>query len=1168
MKIDTLRLIAFGPFTNRVLDFSGDGYGLNIVYGANEAGKSTALRALRNLFYGFPHQVTDAWFHESKKLAVGAVLAGNGSGERLHLTRHKRRKNDLIDMDTGQPVDPAVLDALLGHLGRETFEHAFGISHDSLRSGVESVLAAGGNLGHALFAATSGLHTLKQVVTRLDDRQSGLFAPRKHSAAINSGITELNKLRKKQREASASHLQWKKIKTHLDQLQNREAEGNRKAEELDREISQLSRYDIARKYVPVWDQLHGELAEIGSVPQLPDDFSERRVAAQVAIKESIQAVDNLETDLDGIHKKQERLSYDSNLIANEELIAELADNVNVHRKEIKDSKRLRAEIYGHNESAQQALALLRPGLELNSAGNLRLSRPEKRKIQRLGAANAKLEQSYDTAVKTETTAKTDLEKTHGELGRLDTPKDTSALMDCVTRATESGKLEERLSEANGQIAELEGQIDADLAALGLWKGDIFDLEKLAILSDETMRTFENALVDVQQRITSAGKEKSRIQDKIKEKESRLSALTQSRNIPLIEELHSHRKLRDNGWQSVRDVWLEGGDVDPDFLSAFPNSKDLAQAYEMSVSKADRTSDLLRENAEFVAGAETLRSDIRRLNQELLETDAEKDVADRKRRALLDQWKNLWKPLGIEPLTPREMIAWAAKAAELRREISHLRKQRVAADQIGKDIVRITAELSVNLRAIGVDVPDEAGYHAMMDLAGRTLRNHERLREKRLDIEFRIKTLNDNIETIRQKKNEIDSKRRSWSKEWSEAISKTGFSQDSRPEEVNDFILALDDVFSELEKAKGKQSRIDGMQHNRNAYEERVADAIIRLAPDLKGYEPEAAANRLRVRLAKNKERRQEHGLLEKEKRKKNEALSREKEKLAALEETVRLLCVDAGVERADHLPEIEKRASKRAKLEGEFSNVHERLVELAAGQDFGEFADQVKTCDPDELTARLNRLASEKSELKHKLKAIVQEIAIVEKEISSVSGESLAVTLAEEAEGLIGKIQSDVDHYVKLRLASAILFKAIERYRQRNQSPVLAVASEYFRMMTRDSFAGLKADFDDKGDPVIKAVRQDGVSLNVWEMSDGSRDQLFLSLRFGGLRKYVDNNGPMVFIVDDVLVHFDDDRATATLSAMGDLAQRTQIIFFTHHHHLVRLAQRTIADDILQIHKL
>ena len=54
MKINRLELKAFGHFTNQVLDFSSPLPALHIVYGPNEAGKSSAMRALHAWFFGFP----------------------------------------------------------------------------------------------------------------------------------------------------------------------------------------------------------------------------------------------------------------------------------------------------------------------------------------------------------------------------------------------------------------------------------------------------------------------------------------------------------------------------------------------------------------------------------------------------------------------------------------------------------------------------------------------------------------------------------------------------------------------------------------------------------------------------------------------------------------------------------------------------------------------------------------------------------------------------------------------------------------------------------------------------------------------------------------------------------------------------------------------------------
>src|SRR5450432_2338061 len=50
MRLLRLDLRAYGPFANNSLTFEGGG--LHLIFGGNESGKSTALRALQAVLYG------------------------------------------------------------------------------------------------------------------------------------------------------------------------------------------------------------------------------------------------------------------------------------------------------------------------------------------------------------------------------------------------------------------------------------------------------------------------------------------------------------------------------------------------------------------------------------------------------------------------------------------------------------------------------------------------------------------------------------------------------------------------------------------------------------------------------------------------------------------------------------------------------------------------------------------------------------------------------------------------------------------------------------------------------------------------------------------------------------------------------------------------------------
>lgn len=61
---------------------------------------------------------------------------------------------------------------------------------------------------------------------------------------------------------------------------------------------------------------------------------------------------------------------------------------------------------------------------------------------------------------------------------------------------------------------------------------------------------------------------------------------------------------------------------------------------------------------------------------------------------------------------------------------------------------------------------------------------------------------------------------------------------------------------------------------------------------------------------------------------------------------------------------------------------------------------------------------------------------------------------------------------------------------------------------------------------------------------------------------------PMPFIVDDVLVDFDDVRSEAALIALAALAEKIQVILFTHHTRVVDQARGVRSSTPIQVHKL
>ena len=63
------------------------------------------------------------------------------------------------------------------------------------------------------------------------------------------------------------------------------------------------------------------------------------------------------------------------------------------------------------------------------------------------------------------------------------------------------------------------------------------------------------------------------------------------------------------------------------------------------------------------------------------------------------------------------------------------------------------------------------------------------------------------------------------------------------------------------------------------------------------------------------------------------------------------------------------------------------------------------------------------------------------------------------------------------------------------------------------------------GEQTITVTDADGRTKQPSELSRGTREQLFLSLRFGLIRELGQRTEPLPVVVDEVLVNFDPERA-------------------------------------------
>ena len=69
-------------------------------------------------------------------------------------------------------------------------------------------------------------------------------------------------------------------------------------------------------------------------------------------------------------------------------------------------------------------------------------------------------------------------------------------------------------------------------------------------------------------------------------------------------------------------------------------------------------------------------------------------------------------------------------------------------------------------------------------------------------------------------------------------------------------------------------------------------------------------------------------------------------------------------------------------------------------------------------------------------------------------------------------------------------------------------------------------------------------------------------MRIASIEDYLERADILPFVADDLFVNFDDDRAGAGFEVLGELSGKTQVLFFTHHSHLVDIARKTLGGSI------
>ena len=587
MRISALHLQAYGHFTAKSLIFGG-APGLHIIYGDNEAGKSTTLRALSSVLFGYPHAVTDDFKHDAKDIVLGAELMTK-DGQTLSFLRKRRGKSALARLD-GSSLDEAVVAKILGNTTKDIFERVFALDHHRLHEHAVALLSEGGSLGFTLAAAGSGLSGLKATLDKLKAERSSLFLPGGSKPKLNQRIGQLIELRKEVRRRAVSPAEYKKRQKENDEIDGALVEQRAKDRGLEAELRKLER--IARQ-LPLraqHDAASSKLAALSEVPILDPDAVQKRTKAETDRLSADEALIAANDALAALDQDYSAIVLDQAILDKAAAIDALSAQRAVIENADKSLPRRDAEREQLYATVRDHLAQAEMTGSPNDLTTLLPSLVKRKQVSTLADKGRALLTQRDTLTNAAATAEEDVRLAQERLDVTEVPTDLVALQDALLAADTLGDIHAEIAKRT-RVLGFKTKTTADaIVGLGLGYGDAALLRKLPVPSDETVSRFRQAFATADVERTAQAAELARLRDDFHGVEGRIATLALSGTVVTKEELHASRAARARAWAVVRGVYIDKAAAG-DASGAVPEG-DIAGAFERRETDADTAADAI------------------------------------------------------------------------------------------------------------------------------------------------------------------------------------------------------------------------------------------------------------------------------------------------------------------------------------------------------------------------------------------------------------------------------------------------------------------------------------------------------------------------------------------------------------------------------------------------
>ena len=288
MRIERLQIDGFGHFHGR--DFGPFESPLTVLYGPNEAGKSTTLDFIRAMLFGIPGRMKPG-FH--------APMAGGQHGGKITLRGEDKRhyvveriagaRGGTIRVTTGEGQifeTDAELRRLLGQATEAMYENVFAFGLGELQT---SKSLEGAEVSGQIYSAGLGAANLPRAVKKLTDSAEAVFKPGGSNQRVAEILNELQAIEARLETVRGDSAEYGRLTARLEVIAAELAAASEEAGRFSRRAADLERLRKGwAEWLPLADR-RARRAVLPTIEHFPASAIARLEAGETSMREAKEA---------------------------------------------------------------------------------------------------------------------------------------------------------------------------------------------------------------------------------------------------------------------------------------------------------------------------------------------------------------------------------------------------------------------------------------------------------------------------------------------------------------------------------------------------------------------------------------------------------------------------------------------------------------------------------------------------------------------------------------------------------------------------------------------------------------------------------------------------------------------------------------------------------------